>query len=110
MNEAVYVWCVLIHGAVICPFFFVEKMINGDLLGLYAIPLLKHLQPNVSFHQDGVPPRWTRPERELFDCVSRSLIELGGVSYINVPFSSNPRQFRNGPRSFEQRSDDKADS
>jgi transposase len=54
------VWCALSRHEVIGPFFFQEKTVNStnylDMLELFAVPQMAHLQPNVFFQQDGAPP------------------------------------------------------
>jgi hypothetical protein len=56
------VWCALSRHEVIGPFFFQEKTVNSanclDMLELFAVSQVAHLQLNVFFQQDGTPPHW----------------------------------------------------
>jgi hypothetical protein len=56
----VNVWCALSCHEVSGPFFFQEKTVNStnylDMLELFAVLQVAHLQPNVFFQQDGAPP------------------------------------------------------
>jgi hypothetical protein len=56
------VWCALPRHEVIGPFFFQEKTVNStnylDMLELFAVSQVAHLQPNVFFQQGGAPPHW----------------------------------------------------
>ena len=60
------------HNLIIGPFFFAEKSItvpiNLDLLQLYVIPKLKHLQ-QTSFQQGGAPPHCSLDLQEHLDNV-----------------------------------------
>jgi hypothetical protein len=61
------VWCALSRHEVIGPF-FQEKTVNStnylDILELFAVPQMAHLQPNVFFQQDVAPPPWGLTVRE----------------------------------------------
>jgi hypothetical protein len=56
------VWCAISRHEVTGLFLFQEKTANStnylDMLELFAVLQMAHLQPNVSFQQDGAPPQW----------------------------------------------------
>jgi hypothetical protein len=59
------------HDQVIGPFFFQEQTINMntylDMLELYAVPQIEHLQPHIILQQDGAPPHWGLQVRAYLD-------------------------------------------
>jgi hypothetical protein len=56
------VWCGLLHGRLIGPFFFAEATVTFrnylDMLENFVYPQLQELQPVMFFQQDGAPPHW----------------------------------------------------
>jgi hypothetical protein len=54
--------CIRRVQEVIGPFFLYEKTMNStdylDMLELFAVPQMAHIQANVFFQQDGAPPHW----------------------------------------------------
>ncbi|GBL88047.1 hypothetical protein AVEN_133706-1 [Araneus ventricosus] len=55
-SPKINVWCALSHDAVIGPFVFAETSVTAntylDMLQIYTIPQIQHLQPTVIFQQD----------------------------------------------------------
>ncbi|GBM49557.1 hypothetical protein AVEN_1888-1 [Araneus ventricosus] len=55
-SPKINVWCALSHDTVIGPFFFAETSVTAniylDMLQIYAIPQMQHLQPSDIFQQD----------------------------------------------------------
>jgi hypothetical protein len=72
-SPKVNVWCGVMCNMFIGPFFFffAEKTVTGssylDMLRLYAISQLEHLQPNVFFQQDSAPPHWLLDVRQALN-------------------------------------------
>jgi hypothetical protein len=66
------VWCALSRHEVIGPSFFQGKTVHNtnylNMLGLFAVPQMAHLQPNVFFQQDGgTSPHWGLTVREYLN-------------------------------------------
>jgi hypothetical protein len=55
-------WCTFSPHEVTEPSFFQEKTVNStdylDMLQLFAVPRIAHLQPKFFLQQDGAPPQW----------------------------------------------------
>lgn len=70
-SPKINVWCGLMRDRVIGPFFFHEKTITKevylDMLQIYAVPQISHLQPNILWQQDGAPPHWGKIVREFLN-------------------------------------------
>ncbi|GBL96166.1 hypothetical protein AVEN_118720-1 [Araneus ventricosus] len=93
------VWCALSHDTVIGPFFFAETSfmanIYPDMLQIYAIPQMQHLQPTVIFQQDGAPPYWRTYARAFLDATfPNQWIRHGG------PIALSPRSSDVTPLDF----------
>jgi hypothetical protein len=55
-------WCIFSPHEVIEPSSFQEETVNStnylDILQLFAVSQMAHLQPKVLFQQDGASPQW----------------------------------------------------
>ncbi|GBN14641.1 hypothetical protein AVEN_39551-1 [Araneus ventricosus] len=69
-SPKVNVWCGLMAGRVIGPFFFAESTVTKevylDMLQLFAIPQISHI-PDIFWQQDGAPPHWGKIVRSYLD-------------------------------------------
>jgi hypothetical protein len=63
------VFCIRRAHDVTGPFLFQEKTVKStnhlNVLVLFAVPQMAHLQPNIFFQQDGAPPDWGPIVREF---------------------------------------------
>ncbi|GBN11387.1 hypothetical protein AVEN_259220-1 [Araneus ventricosus] len=77
-SRKINVWCVLAHDIVIGPFFFTETSVTAniylDMLQIYAIPQMQHLQPTVIFQQDAAPPHRSTDIRAFLDTTGYGVV------------------------------------
>ncbi|GBL79602.1 hypothetical protein AVEN_2961-1, partial [Araneus ventricosus] len=63
-SPKINLWCALSHDTVMWSFFFAETSVTAniylDMLYIYGIPQMQHLQQTVFFQHDRVNPHWTR--------------------------------------------------